>query len=103
MFKVIEGTTPAIKFIFGTVEPSDITKAVLTVMDGDGAIVIEKALNEAVVGSNYISWTLTQEDTLALEPESYKVMCNWITRFGVRGASKEEQFCVVKNHIEEVL
>ncbi len=103
MYKIIVGTTPAFKYIFRTVDPGLIETAILTVKDRSGTTIIQKGIESAVVGSNYISWTLTQADTLLIGEETVRVMANWVTRFGVRGASKEESIRGIPNHIEEVI
>lgn len=103
MFKVISGTTPAFKFTFSSVDPGDIVTAIMTVKDKEGNLKVRRELDTATVGSNYISWTLTQEETLSFGEKVVYVMVNWITRFNVRGASKEEVVKGVKNHIEEVI
>lgn len=103
MYKVVVGTTPAFKFIFKTINPGEIGTAILTVKDRTGDIIIEKDLTTATVGGDYISWTLSQEDTLLIGENTVKVMMNWVTRYGVRGASVEETIRGIPNHIEEVI
>lgn len=103
MYRIISGTTPALKFTFKDVEPSDIDRAVLTIKDHNGETILTKNLSSGIVGSNYISWTLSQEESLSLGTGSIKVMCNWVTRYGVRGASKEANIRMAPNHIEEVI
>ena len=102
MSSIIRGTTPTIKYTFETVRPSDIAVAYLTAKQ-NGATKFEKSLSDATVGTNYIAWILTQEETLALSPVMASFMCNWKKSDGTRGASKE--FCanVLNNHKAEVI
>ena len=102
MATIIRGTTPPIKYTFQTVKPSDISVAYLTAKQG-GATKIEKALADATVGEDFIAWTLTQEDTLALSPAMAYFMCNWKKADGTRGASEEMGAMVTSNHKEEVI
>lgn len=103
MHKIVVGTTPTFKFIFTEVDPSLIDTAIMTIKDKAGEMVLEKTLDEAVVGSNYISWTLSQAETLLIGKRTVKIMLNWVNRHGVRGVSVEETVVGVPNHIEEVI
>ena len=103
MYRIISGTTPTLKFTFKDVEPSDIDRAVLTIKGSDRETILTKNLSEGLVGGNYISWTLTQTESLSLGSGTIKVMCNWVTRYGIRGASKEVSIRMAPNHIEEVI
>ena len=102
MKQIIIGTTPTIVYTFRTVPVSTITTAFFTVKRG-GVEIIKKPLSEAVVGENTISWTLSQEDTLAIGVRLVTMMINWVTADDVRGASKEETVNGVNNHIREVI
>lgn len=57
------GTTPTIKYTFSSVLVSDIAECYLTVAQ-DGKTLFEKELSDATIGEDYLSWTLTQEETL---------------------------------------
>ena len=104
MVKIILGTTPTIKYRFSIVDPSDFAKAILTIKDSRKAEKLRKTLDEAVVGTDYIEWTLTQEETLSLGTGSaLSMMLNWLTHGGTRGASAEEAVVAVNNHIREVI
>lgn len=104
MVKIIIGTTPTIKYKFSIVDPADFETAVLTIKDSRKAEKLRKTLDEAVVGTDYIEWTLTQEETLSLGTSSaLSMMLNWLTTSGVRGASAEEAVMAVNNHIREVI
>lgn len=62
---IIRGTNSSIKIRFSQVDPSKITVAYLTIKQ-TGAEALEKNLNDATVGSDYLEWILTQAETLAL-------------------------------------
>ena len=98
---IIRGTTPTIQFSFKVVDPSTISKAILTIKKG-GEIAIEKALESASVGETSLSWTLTQAETLSVAGAA-EIMLNWVTQDGTRGASKAATASFTPNHIEEVI
>ena len=51
--------------------------------------VIEKDLSEAVIGQKTLSWTLTQEETLAIEVNAkIEIQCRYKTADGYAGVSK---------------
>lgn len=102
MVKITIGTTPTIIYTFSIVDPANMTEAVLTIKVG-GAILIEKDLDDATVGENTLSWTLTQAETLSIGKRYGSMMVNWLTDDGTRGASTETQICGVDNHIAEVM
>lgn len=105
MTKIIIGTTPTITYKFKTVSPTNITKAILTIksMGSVGQIILEKTLADAVVGEDSLSWTLTQQETLNIGIQSVKMMLNWLTNSGTRGASAETVIMGVINHKMEVI
>lgn len=102
MVSITIGTTPTITYTFHTVSVSDLTKAILTIKIA-GQIIIEKTLADAVVGENSLSWTLTQQETLDIGTRSGKMMLNWLTHSGKRGASEETAIMGVTNHKREVI
>lgn len=103
MISIIIGTTPTIKYNFKIISPSDLSRAVLTIKDRT-AEKLRRDLTTATVGTNYIEWVLTQEETLSLGTgNNMTMMLNWLTNDGTRGASAEEQVVGVHNHIREVL
>lgn len=102
MIKIIIGTTPTITYKFKIVSPSDFRDCILTIKS-NGQIILEKALTDATIGVDSVSWTLTQEETLALGTKSAKMMINWITYTGKRGASEETTITGVTNHKREVI
>ena len=102
MVKIIQGTTPTIQYDFHVVSVSDISVAVLTFKQG-GNIVIEKSLQDAIVGADSLSWKLTQEESLGLAVGKGNVMCNWLLLDGTRGASEDETLLVLSNHKREVI
>lgn len=102
MTQIIIGTTPTITYTFRTVSVSDLTKAILTIKCA-GQIILEKTLADAMVGENAMSWTLTQQETLSLGTRTAKMMLNWLTASGTRGASAETIIVGVTNHKREVI
>lgn len=104
MIKIIIGTTPTIKYTFKTVDPADFTEAIMTIKDSRKTEKLRKTLDTATVGTDYVEWTLTQEETLSLGTGSaLSMMLNWLTDGGVRGASTEEAVMAVNNHVREVM
>ena len=102
MATIIRGTTPTIKYTFHTVRPSDISVAYLTAKQG-GVTKLEKDLTAATVGTDYLAWTLTQEETLTLDTTMTYFMCNWKKDDGTRGASTEMGVMIAKNQKNEVI
>ena len=102
MTQIIIGTTPTIRYTFHTVSVSDLTKAILTIKCA-GQVILEKTLADATVGENSLSWTLTQQETLDIGTRSGKMMLNWLTNSGTRGASAETAIMGVTNHKREVI
>ena len=102
MTQIIIGTTPTITYTFHTVSVSDLTKAILTIKSM-GQVILEKTLADAVVGEDSLSWTLTQQETLNIGIRSGKMMLNWLTNSGTRGASEETAIMGVTNHKREVI
>lgn len=103
MTRIIIGTTPTITYTFKVVPVSSIVKAVLTIKER-GVNIIEKTLSDATVGEDTLSWTLTQEETLAIGTnKTCTMMLNWKTEDGTRGASEEVFVQGAPNHIREVI
>ena len=102
MFNIIIGTTPTITYKFKIVSPSDFRDCILTIKS-EGQIILEKFLTDAVIDEDSVSWTLTQEETLSLNTKPAKMMINWITFSGKRGASEETVIQGVTNHKREVI
>lgn len=102
MTEIIIGTTPTITYNFKVVSPSDFRDCILTIKC-NGQILIEKTLSDAEIGTDSVSWTLTQEETLSLGTRVGKMMCNWVTNSGTRGASTETSIMGVTNHKREVI
>lgn len=94
MASIIRGTTPTLKYKFKIVEVSDITEAYLSIQNNN--TMIEKTLEDAIVGTDFIAWTLSQSDTLALG-NSITVMINWLLADGTRGASVKTDFMIADN------
>lgn len=102
MIEIIIGTTPTIIYKFKIVSPADFVTAILTIKSM-GMIIIEKTLADATAGEDSLSWTLTQEETLLIGTRSCKMMLNWVTHSGKRGASEETTIVGVSNHVREVI
>ena len=102
MTQIIIGTTPTITYTFRIVSPADLAKAILTIKC-NGQIILEKTLADATVGENSLSWTLTQQETLNIGTRIGKMMLNWLTHSGKRGASEETTIAGIQNHVKEVI
>lgn len=102
MANIIIGTTPTITYKFKIVSPAEIRIAILTIISGR-TVLIEKTLDDAIIGENTLAWTLSQEETLALGTKTAKMMLNWVTADGKRGASEETIIKGTTNHIPEVI
>lgn len=96
---IIRGTTPTLLYKFDQVDVSDITTAYLTIKAGT---VIEKSLSDAIVGEDYISWTLSQAETLAF-PNQVSAMINWKLNDGTRGASNKSSFLIENNYKDVII
>lgn len=102
MTQIVIGTTPTITYKFKIVSPADFRTAILTIKC-NGQLILEKTLADAVVGEDSLSWTLSQEETLNIGTRSCKMMLNWVTQSGKRGASEETEIMGVSNHVREVI
>lgn len=102
MTQIIIGTTPTITYKFKIVSPAELEKAILTIKIA-GQVILEKTLADAVVGEDSLSWTLTQQETLNIGTRSGKMMLNWLTHSGKRGASEETTIAGIQNHVKEVI
>ena len=96
MASIIRGTTPTFKKTFDSVDVSKIVAAYLTVR---GKTSIEKGLSDAVIGEDYIAWTMTQADSLSFG-DVISVMVNWKLDDGTRGATEETTYMIKRNHKE---
>ena len=102
------GTTPTIIFNnFQTVRVGEITDAVLTIKQGgmySRAVLIKRDLSTAEVSATEIAWTLTQEETLGLDPKAQAQVCmNFLTASGLRGTSKVVNCYIEDNPLKEVM
>lgn len=102
MTEIIRGTTPTIKYTFKKVDTADLTTAYLTVRQGND-IMIERDISTAEIAEGYVSWVLTQEETLSLARGAVIFMLNWKTADGTRGASEKRRINVVENDKNEVI
>ena len=101
MANLIRATTPTFKYTFKCVDVADIVEAYLTIEQD--SFELEKDLDAATVGEDYIAWALTQSETLELQPGNASVMLNWKTDQGLRGASKKTMIMVDQNLKDEVI
>jgi len=87
---ITRGTTPTIQYRFKTVDVTDLVVADMRIKQK--CVVIDKALSDATVvhdeSNNYLSWTLTQAETLSLNAfDNLEIQCRWKLDSGVTGAS----------------
>ena len=100
---IVRGTTPIITFSFSEVNVSDIVVAVFNIKQFDKPI-IEKDLSDAIVGTNMLSWRLTQEETFKLRRGvDADIICDWKLLSGVRGVSDIYTVSVDKGGKTEVI
>lgn len=102
MSNVIKCTTPTFKYTFSVVPVNTITEAYLTIEQA-GAVKLERDLTTATVGDKYLTWTLTQAETLSFASGTASVMLNWLTSGGTRGASGERTVIFARNLKPEVI
>lgn len=105
---IVIGTTPTIIFNnFQVVRVGEIKEAVLTIKQGgmySRAVLIKRDLSTAEVSATEIAWTLTQEETLGLDPKAQAQVCmNFLTNTGLRGTSKVVNCYVEDNPLKEVM
>lgn len=58
------GTTPTIRYTFKLIDVSDIVVAELRIQQV--SVIIDKTLQDAAVGEDYLEWKLSQAETLSL-------------------------------------
>lgn len=77
MDEIIRGTTPSFLFKDFGVDVATISAAKFLVLQGKEAI-IKKPLSEADISQDTVRWSLTQAETLALDPSKpATVRCKW--------------------------
>ena len=102
------GTTPTIIFNnFQVVKVGEFKEAVLTIKQGgmySRTVLIKRDLSTAEVTATEIAWTLTQEETLSLDPKAQAQVCmNFLTTAGLRGTSKAVNCYIEDNPLKEVM
>ena len=102
MAAIVRATTPTIKYKFSVVDVQDISEAYLTVRQ-NGSLLFEKDLSDAYVGTDYLSWTFTQAETLQMTSGRITMMLNWKTENGTRGASEKSMLEIDDNYKAEVI
>lgn len=101
--EIVRGTTPFIRYTFSTVNVADITTTYLMI-EQDGAKVIDRGLDTATVGSNYLEWKLTQTETLKLTEDILANIClDWLLDDGTRGIGKTVTVQVSSSAKNEVI
>lgn len=105
---IVIGTTPTIIFNnFQVVRVGEIKEAVLTIKQGgmySRAVLIKRDLSTAEITATEIAWTLTQEETLSLDPKAQAQVCmNFLTNTGLRGTSKVVNCYIEDNPLKEVM
>lgn len=100
---LIRGTTPTIKITFKTIDPTTITDAYL-VLKQECVEKVKSDISNATVSSDFISWTLDQNETLQLAPfKNVDIFCDWKTDTGLRGRSKFYSCIVEDTGVDEVI
>lgn len=84
--QVLRGTTPTIRFQYSTVDVENITEAYQTIRQL-GNVTIEKKLEDARTGEDYIEWDQSQTDTLSLRTGTCEVQCKFKLLDGTVGGS----------------
>ena len=99
---IIRGTTPTFKYTFKQINPAQLVSAYLTIMCRD-RVMIEKDLSTATVGDKFLSWKLSQDETLSLFGHDAFSQLNWKLPDGTRGASLQAKLTVANNEKEVVI
>lgn len=100
--EIIRGTTPTISFTFSDVDITDIDSANMYVKQ-TGQIVISKSIEDATIGEDGLSFTLSQEDTLLLTSKtSAVIVLDWLSG-ETRGRSKTAKADVGEPGLDEVM
>lgn len=93
---IIRGTTPTIKYTFSVVNPDTIVEAFLTIKQF-GSVAVEKDISTMTTGEGYVTWELSQADTLALSArDSADIQLRYRTQDGTAYASLHEKEKVVE-------
>lgn len=96
MNHLIRGTTPSLKFTYSDIDIGSINVAYLTIRQL-GSNIIEKELSEATVGSDYLLWKLTQEETLLIRANTkLEVQCRLKLNDDTAIASKVYELDAIK-------
>ena len=105
MDAITRGTTPTIRWDFKTVNVGLITSAIFTLRKKKDRV-LEKSLESADVDteSNSVSWTLSQEETLALKDfQEYSLHCDWLLPDTTRGAGVSKMVMILPPGKDEVI
>jgi hypothetical protein len=101
--EIVRGTTPTIRYTFKTLDVTDITTAYLMIKQS-GAKVIDRGLDTATVGTDYLEWKLTQTETLKLTEDILADIClDWLLDDGTRGIGKTVTVQVSSSAKNEVI
>lgn len=105
MNSIITGTTPIIRYIFKTIDPSNLDVAILKVSQSGEAVIV-KNIDDGIIDNvtRSISWKLTQEETLGLNVKYMaNVSLDWLLNDGTRGAGKTANLKVEPSATNEVI
>lgn len=84
---VVPGTTPTLRFRFKTIPLDQLARAYLTILQ-DEENIIEKSIEDAEMEENYLSFTLTQQETLKIKADGcLLIQLRFKTLGGYAGAS----------------
>lgn len=97
---IVKGTTPTIKFVLRHVDPADIAAAYLDITDATQTL--SKDFTAMETGTDFIAWTLSQTETLALQGDTVLQM-NFLTASGTRGASRRCKVILEENERNAVM
>lgn len=101
MNEIVRWTTPTVKITFQTIDVTEITQAYLTVRC-NGSTITTKDITTMGTGEDFISWTLTQEETGKLTASTQVFICaDWKLTDGTRGRSKTGKYYVVEAGVDE--
>ena len=100
MLEIIRGTTPTFMYTPQKARIEDIAVAYITIISGE--VRIEKELTEATAGETYLTWTLSQAESLSLA-DNATAMVNVRTVDGTRFATKQKKYVIIPNDKEEII
>ena len=104
MNELVRGTTPTFRFVFNTIKPEDIKKALFVMKKKNKEIVVLTETEQRQITQDAIEWTLTQEQSFRFSAgDEIHVYCDWLSVSDVRGRSKQYTCTVVETGHDEVM